>query len=48
MAELIKEGAENAGAALAAESLIVSEAPDGAPADECRAFGKAIAANQND
>lgn len=32
-----------AGAALAAESLIVNEMPEGAEADRCRAFGTSIA-----
>ncbi|MDR2163174.1 MAG: flavodoxin [Clostridiales Family XIII bacterium] len=33
----------SAGASLKAESLIVNEAPEGASADECEAFGAAIA-----
>jgi flavodoxin short chain len=34
---------EGAGATLVAESLIVNEAPSGASADECKAFGAKIA-----
>jgi flavodoxin short chain len=34
---------ENAGATLAAESLIVNDAPSGDSADECKAFGALIA-----
>ncbi|MDR2044934.1 MAG: flavodoxin [Clostridium sp.] len=34
---------EEAGAALAAESLMVNGAPDGASAEQCRAFGAKIA-----
>ena len=37
------ERMKSAGALLVAESLIVNEAPDGEKADQCRAFGKAIA-----
>jgi flavorubredoxin len=34
---------KSAGATLKAESLIVNEAPEGAAADECKAFGALIA-----
>lgn len=37
------ERMKNAGAVLAAESLIVNEAPEGESADQCKAFGAAIA-----
>ncbi|MDR1263611.1 MAG: flavodoxin [Oscillospiraceae bacterium] len=37
------ERMESAGAVLAAESLIVNDAPSGASAEQCKAFGKAIA-----
>ena len=37
------ERMKKAGAVLAAESLIVNEAPDGESAEQCTAFGKAIA-----
>jgi flavodoxin short chain len=36
------ERMKNAGAVLAAESLIVNEAPEGESTDQCRAFGAAI------